>query len=838
MADTALFVARPSDVATLRAWLDEARGGTSRTVLLQAPLGGGKRAVVGEMIRGMGTDEDTLLVRVALTDEEDGLRTLLRIYAALYGALIRDPVLRGKVELILNAQLPQHPKRVQGWFQAFIEGMKKAVPAEGEQSFQVTLPRDNPLVGLVEIISAISRKMTTVLDLQNVHLSESVAIFQVIEALHDVRKQGRLMIILGTEAPDGNAQAWMAEPYLDVLNRRAAALSKVELAPWGEEEVQAYLASKGLTAAAPGRIAAIAGGRPAYVAEVVDVLAERDRLADALESDTLVSLAPVVPDASELDEVEGEPEEGKRKHAGAADADRVQFLGALLGLAFPSSLIADMGGYERDSVDDLLDACPELVKELQHSKPLDSWIYQYTRGIWRQAVLDAHASDDDHKLAQGVAAWMERLFVPRGYEFVVKTARMFAEHGAPGRAMQLRLSALTADRPDVWAMAQDLVRYYDTIAWPDPMRRVLYTNLLDRMVQGGDVEQAEKLVQEVLAWASEKEDRGLQAWTLFAGSRLDYRRQDHYRARDRAKDALKLYTALDAKGKVAECENHLALVEFSDGNINASLDHLRRALEASNTPPVQANAEFIRGLISRRAKKPLEAAEHFKKANETAGSIGMAPLALEAGFFYGESLLSSKQTSQAADVLVRVAQIARSLQNPTRERETVGLLAEAQGMLRNYESALQWAQRTLQLTQELKFERFAARDIYRVAFFQFQLGRFTEAQSLLAKAAERTAADDVHLLRDVHFHAGLSALRIGERSNASRSLKEALRHGQATKAWRVVMVASEHLADMESERGDKAAAARLLQDALKAAEAADLREERKGLRRKLDEVSN
>ena len=65
-------------------------------------------------------------------------------------------------------------------------------------------------------------------------------------------------------------------------------------------------------------------------------------------------------------------------------------------------------------------------------------------------------------LAQGVAAWMERLFVPRGYEFVVKTARMFAEHGAPGRAMQLRLAALTADRPDVWAMAQDLVKYFDT----------------------------------------------------------------------------------------------------------------------------------------------------------------------------------------------------------------------------------------------------------------------------------------------------------------------------------------------------------------------------------------
>ena len=68
MADTALFVARPTDVAALRAELDAARAGSSRTVVLEAPLGGGKRAVVGELVRNLPKDEDFLVVRAQLTD--------------------------------------------------------------------------------------------------------------------------------------------------------------------------------------------------------------------------------------------------------------------------------------------------------------------------------------------------------------------------------------------------------------------------------------------------------------------------------------------------------------------------------------------------------------------------------------------------------------------------------------------------------------------------------------------------------------------------------------------------------------------------------------------------
>lgn len=835
----ALYVARPADLDQLRAHFDAARAGTPRFVVLEAPLGGGKRAIVGELLRNLPEGEDLLVVRAQLSDEEDGLRTLLRLYAALYGALYRDLALRGKVEMALNSALPRHEKRVQNWIQAFIEGLKKGVPAEGEQSFQVNLPRDNPLIGFAEIVSAISASVMVVLDVQNLFNSHSVSTFGSLELLLERRKtEGKLLVVLGTEPVDEVARAWMPAPWLDLLDRRSAELQRLRLAPWTDEDVVAYVASKGLApAAAPGRIAELAQGRPGFIAELVDILVEKDLLGSDLAETTLLSLTPTTPDADELEAPEGEPEEGQRRHAGAGDADRVFYLCALLGLSFPSGLVADMGGFDRDSVDDLLDATPELVAELQFSKGLGTWVYQFKRGTWREAILQAHKSDEDRGVAQRVALFLERFLVPRGYEFVVKTIRLFADSGALQRAVMLRGAALANDRPDIWAMTQDLLGWGKDLSWPDPMRRVVYLNLLDRMVQGGDVDQAERLVNEVLAWATEKGDRSMEAWVLFAGSRLDFRRNDHYRSRDRAKDALKIYTALEDKLKMAEVENHLAVVEFSDGNANAALDHVRQALEiAGNAPQIQANAEYIRGLVARRANKLPEAAEHFKKANEMAGGAGMAPLALESGFNYGESLVASKQWSKAADVLARVAQIAQSLQRPDRERAAAALLSRTHGELRNLEAALQMANRTLQLTQELKFERLLPFDIFNVGYFQLQLNRPTEAISLFAKAKERAPAGEPAFHRDLNFHLGMAYVRIGEKGSAFSALNESLGHARSTKDWRKVMEACEALSGIALDRGDKTGAQKLLQMAVDAAEEGSFREERKGLRRKLEEL--
>jgi tetratricopeptide (TPR) repeat protein len=834
LAET-VYVARPSELAALQAHYASAKAGKARHVVLEGLLGSGKRVLVSEMLRLLPKDEDVLAVRVGLTEDMDGDAAMKALYAGLCGALYRDAVLRGKVELALLGQLPLYGKRQQSWFQVFIDGVKKNVPEPGADKMQLAVPSDNPLAAFAEIVAAVARKIPTVLELQNVHVVQSLGLFTPIDALCELRKEGKLLLILGTESVDDAARAWMPAPWLELLERRKDQLQRFVMEPWSGDDVAAYAASRDIALASPARVAELVQGRPGFIGELIDHLAATGRLADGLEGD-LLSLVPTTLDADELSDPPETAKEG-RKYATAEDADRIFHLAALLGVQFPSGLVADMAGFDRDSVDDIMDAASDLVKEDQFHKGFDTWLYQFQKPLFREAVILAHQSDADKEIARRVGLFMERVLAPRGYLFVVKTARLYAEYGVGQRANQLRSLALGQENPAIWGMVHDLVKHFSEVGWSDPLRRTVYLNLVERMVGSGAVEAAEGLVSEALEWANGKEDRTLQAWLLFAGSRLDFRRGDMYRSRDRARDAARLYAAGDEKLKLAEIENHLASIELQEGNANASLDHIKRALEHANEPPIQATAEFIRGMLARRAGRHAEAAEHFKKANETAGQLNMAPLALEAGFHYGESLLLSQHPSNAADVLARVAQLANQMQNPVRERSAAALLAQAQGQLRNFEAALQFANRTLQLTQSLKFDKFLPVDIYNVAYYNLALGRNTEAASLFGKARERSGGMDPRFLKDLTFNSGVAFAKIGERASAENAFGEALGHAKASKDLKRFVEASESLAGLVAQR-DKPAAARLLNDALAAADQGGLKEERKGLRRKLEELGS
>jgi len=838
-ANSKLYVAREADLDALKASWSAARDGKLQAVHLQAPLGGGKRALVGELARhALAADDDILLWRVTFHDEEDGLQTLLRLYAGLYSALHRNVGLKGRIEMALNAQLPQETKRVQGWYQAFIEGLKKAAPKPGDNQVQVTLPRDNPLLGLVEITQALSRRFPTLLEIQSAHHSQSLALQALLESLVVECADCRLMVVLGTEVRDEAAASWWCPPLLDLLDRNADQITGLSMAPWGADEVGQYLASKELKSDA-GRLAEVAGGRPGYVAELVDWLEEKGKLGDDLSSFTMADVCDLSPDAEELDDApEGAPKEGERKHVTADDAERVGHLAALLGLTFPSALVADMGGFDRDSLDDLLDATDAVYKELQFSKPLGTWIYQFHKALLRESVLARHQGEDDLELARRAAAFMERFLVPRGYPYVVKTMRMWADHGVPDRAVRLRSLALTNDRPEIWGMVFDLTRYYDEIAWPDPMRKTIFMNLIERLVPTGDVNQVEGLIGDALQFAQAREDRPMMAWLLFAGSRLDQRRQDLYRARDRANDALKLFTAVDDKVKQAEVRGHLAMIELSDGSPNAALAQVEQAEAVAPIPPIQAHAEYVRGIVARRDRTKLaQAAEHFRKANEIAGNSGQAALALEAGLNFGETLLVSGQHGKAADVLTRVVQIAQALNNPVRERGATALLAQAHAALQNWEAALQHGGRTLQLTQTLKFTQLESIDVYNLGFFNLMMGRTTEAVSLFRQA--RTGADATNggFQKELLFNLGSALKKIGENTQAEEALAASLPHAQGSKDWRKVMVGHELLADIAQGRGDNDGARKHLDAALHAADDGGFKEERKGIRRKLDTLA-
>ncbi len=839
-----IFVARESDIQQLRDHLATAREGNGRTVVLDAPLGGGKRALVGELARSVASTEDDVIVwRLAFTEEEDGLRTLLRLYATLYALLHRNPLLRTKVEMVLNAQMPQHPKRVQQWFTAFIDGLKKG-PKQGEESFKVGLPRDNPLLGFVEVVLGIASKVPVILDIQNVHLCHSVGVLAMLEALvNESNGSAKLFTILATESLTDVSRGYVAAPWIDMLERRADDLHRITLEPWGEEQVQAFLVSKGIEidVDVPGLLE-VTGGLPGFVAEIVEFLAADDRLGEKIAGLTLADLVPTDVDEDELDDEEDSTgdadaeasKEPKRRKAAASDALALQHVAALLGHAFPSSIAADIMGLERDSVDDLLDACEDLFEEQQYQEQLKSWLYRFKRPFFRFGVLLANDNDEGRQRAVRVGQFMERFLAPRGHEFLLRTLRTYAEAGEQARAMYVKSLALTTDRPEMWGMCHELVGNFDDISWPDPLRRTVFMNLLERLVTGGQVEPAEKLFNEAIGWASDKDDRAMQAWVLFAGSRLDYRRQDLYRARDRAKDALTLFNGLDDKLKVGEVRGHLAMIELSDGNPTAALEQVDAAVDIAAIPPIQAQGEFVRGLVARRERKFEPAVEHFRKANALAGQAGLGPLALEAGINLGESLLFSKKTAQAADVLGRCVGIAQSLRNPVRERAAVSMLAQAQSAQKNHEAALRSAHRTLEITESLDLKQYIPVDTYNVGLFSLMAGKTNEAVALLRKAKEHMNPNDMMLGKELNFNLGGALRSIGELSAAAEAFEACLGPAAQARDQRKLVVARVELGDIAAQQGDKDKARRYYKAALGEAEQAQLKEERKAVKRKLD----
>ncbi len=835
MAD--LYIARDADIDSLMTHWSAARDGDARSVLLTAPLGGGKRAMVGELCRRAIAEEDDVLVwRVSLADEEDGLQSLLRIYAGLYQGLHRSPMLRGKVEMALNSQIPNQPRRVQGWYQAFIDGLKKGAPKPGEDKFQVIVPRDNPLVGLVEIATGIARKFPVVLALQNIHHVQSLALVAMLEALLDeMRAEGTcLLMLMSSEPLDETARTWFSNPLLDLLERRKEDLIVHELASWGEEEINRYLGSREVSCDAT-QLTRIAGGRPGYVAELVDWLESNDRLGEDLSTLELSAVCDPSPDEDELEE-DGDAPAGGRKRAGADDAERLAYLAAVIGLSFPSGLLADLGGFDRESVDDLLDATEHIYKELQFSKPLQSWIYQFNTALLRESVLARHSTEEDLRVARNVGAFMERFLAMRGYPFLIKTLRIYARHGVAERANVIRSLALGADQPQVWAMAHDLLSYFDEHGWPDDMLRTVFMHLIDRMVGSGNLEQTEALWNRAMAWATEKEDRRLQGWLLFAGSRLDHRRQDLYRSRDRAADALKIFQAIGDKFKQGELRVHLARIELADGNPNAALDQARQAAEVSPLPPIQAHCALIRGKVLMGTRKYAEAAEQFRQANEIAGKAGVAQVALEAGLALGQALLLSREFGKCADVLRQVGQIALSLRNPGAERTASAMLSQSQAALKNFEAALKHANRTLELTRQLGFKRLEAWDLYNVALLNLQLRRATEAVGLFRQARGCADATDANLQKELLFNMGAALKEIGETAQAEEVWVASLGPSTAAKDWRKVAGANEQLSGLAEASGDNSKARQYAQAAIDAASAGNLREERKRLSKRLKAI--
>jgi hypothetical protein len=532
---------------------------------------------------------------------------------------------------------------------------------------------------------------------------------------------------------------------------------------------------------------------------------------------------------------EEQQEDGKqkRKYATAEDAEKIAHVSALLGISFPSGIVADMLGLNRDSVDDIYDATEGAYKELLNSKPLNTWIYQFKRAMYRESVLARHQTEEDHKIATNVGTFVERFLAPTNYAFVIKALHIYGRAGNKQRSQLMRNIAMGADQPQLWSLARDIFQYYDEIAWSDAMQRVTYINLCERISRAGDVNTAEKILNEALEWAAGKEDKALQAFLKLNGSKLDARRRDLYRARTRATEALEMYRGLENKQQQAESLSQLAIIEFNDGKDNAALDRVNEADAITDIPPVKARTSFIRGLLHQKGKQFQEALNSFHQARELARQSGRGPLVLDAGMKVGELLLMGQQFTQAADELSKIAQLAQNLKAPVQERAACVLLAQAHASSQNFEAALQFAKRTLQLSESLKFEKLIASDIYNIGLFNLMLKRPSEAVALFKKSRERADGNNVGFLKELYFNMGQAQLQIGEKSAAEQSLMQALPPSLSSKDNRKLLVAYQQLGELANERSESAKSSEMYNNAMRIAKESNNKEAQKAIKERM-----
>jgi hypothetical protein len=451
-----IYVAKPSDLAVLTEKWNLAKEGKAQTVLLTGSFGGGKRAIVAEIARRAREEEqDVLVFRPVFSEEEDGQNALVKLFASIYSYLHGNLALRGKVEMALSSRLPNQPQRVQRWIRSFIDGMKKGAPKPGETQFQLHLPTDNPLIGFIEIIHEMAQAFPVILEFQNIHALQSIPMIAMLKAyIHEAQKiEGLKLFTILSSLPIEPNKAWMSLPLQDTLTEEAEFFSTLELSAWGAEDVNVYFESKEYSFGGEGvaeKIAELIKGRLGFIAELADSLHEDEGLQAKLSELTLETFVDLSPDEEELEENSEEGEEGEkgeqgRKHAKAADAERIAFIGALLGLSFPSGIVADMLALERSSVDDIFDATEDVYKEVQHSQPLGTWIYQFQKAMYRESVLARHQSEDDKRITGNTAAFIERFLAPAGYGYAIKAMRLYAEGGLEQHAARMRNVALGAD---------------------------------------------------------------------------------------------------------------------------------------------------------------------------------------------------------------------------------------------------------------------------------------------------------------------------------------------------------------------------------------------------------
>jgi len=125
-------------------------------------------------------------------------------------------------------------------------------------------------------------------------------------------------------------------------------------------------------------------------------------------------------------------------------------------------------------------------------------------------------------------------------------------------------------------------------------------------------------------------------------------------------------------------------------------------------------------------------------------------------------------------------------------------------------------------------------DLYNIGLFNMMLGRPSEALTHFEEARSTVnGGANAAFMKELLFNMGTTQIQAGDKEVGAETLRAALEPATSSKDWRKVVGVNTQLASLEAAKGNADEAKALLTLALKAAETGNLKDERKGIKKKL-----
>lgn len=719
-----------------------------RAVVIEGGPGSGRQTLVGRALaRLIERGEEPCALSFAGSTDDDPVRTLLRVYAALVTAMARgkgfdvDPVdhLRKTSETIADA-------RVKEWLSGIASNARDLRAHTGGGNFQIKLPRDNPYLALMHAFDVLGPRGRFLVDLHDIGLQYSPTFWTFLSALVG-RARARNWKVLFAIAPGentfgersgdqgGGPRAFLADLFPDATPIPTPRLDAAAIQTLLDETYRPH----SFPATLAPRLAELCAGLPDDLHELLDALEEDETIGwddsgytlsdiDDVDLDLLVPVAAENEDGDEVDDKELR--------------ERILYVAAIEGREFTASLIRSYLEAAEDAVDDALDDMPQLVEQGRYHQVLGTWTYRFKKGFaraWYRTNTPESLKEKQPGVARKLATIMLQSYAPAVFEYVSKASSLFVAAGDHRSARNLLTMAMGADRTDIARLAIEISNTFSDSPWPRGLLRQLHSGAADRAVNGDSVDAARDAITRARAWAQGAEDAKTLAFMLLLEARLGVREGEADVAKAKAEEALAAFEAASDPTRVGETMNQLAMIAFNRGDVAGTSEWVAKAEKASSIPPVRAHTLYIQALLEKRAGQLAAATPLFERSVDLATEAGNLVLVLEGILHLGECSLVLGKGKDVAPLLERALEMSRALRASSRERTAARLLCQAEAARGRADAALEMARHALQLTRELGHANQEHVDLYHCGLFSAMAGKHQEAADFLTTA--RTSAE-------------------------------------------------------------------------------------------------